>query len=75
MLKLKDETLLRADAYVDGSWAAASSGGRFAVTNKATGEVWRRSPISPPSTHGARSKRQMPPGRPGGQGPPKSVPD
>ena len=39
MLKLKDETLLRADAYVDGSWAAAGSGGRFAVTNKATGEI------------------------------------
>jgi len=39
MLKLKDETLLRADAYVDGAWVAASSGNRFAVTNKATGEV------------------------------------
>jgi succinate-semialdehyde dehydrogenase/glutarate-semialdehyde dehydrogenase len=39
MLKLKDETLLRTDAYVDGCWVAARSGNRFAVTNKATGEV------------------------------------
>src|SRR5690242_5002931 len=39
MLKLKDETLLRADAYVDGSWVAAGSGDRFQVTNKATGDV------------------------------------
>ena len=39
MLKLKDETLLRADAYVDGAWVSAGSGNRFAVTNKATGEV------------------------------------
>ena len=38
MLKLKDETLLRADAYVDGGWRTAASGARFAVTNKATGE-------------------------------------
>ncbi len=39
MLKLKDETLLRADAYVDGAWTGAASGARFAVTNKATGET------------------------------------
>ncbi|MBV9540894.1 MAG: aldehyde dehydrogenase family protein, partial [Alphaproteobacteria bacterium] len=39
MLKMKDETLLRADAHVDGAWLGAKSGERFAVTNKATGEV------------------------------------
>jgi succinate-semialdehyde dehydrogenase/glutarate-semialdehyde dehydrogenase len=39
MLKLKDETLLRADAYVDGAFVGADSGDRFAVTNPATGET------------------------------------
>jgi succinate-semialdehyde dehydrogenase/glutarate-semialdehyde dehydrogenase len=39
MLKLKDETLLRADAYVDGAWTKARSGARFAVSNPATGET------------------------------------
>jgi len=39
MLKLKDETLLRCNAYVDGAWTAAGSGSRFSVTNKATGEI------------------------------------
>src|SRR6476646_8781066 len=39
MLKLKDETLLRADGYVNGEWTAAASGGRFAVTNPATGQT------------------------------------
>ncbi|MEJ1969037.1 MAG: NAD-dependent succinate-semialdehyde dehydrogenase [Rhizomicrobium sp.] len=38
MLKLKDETLLKSDAYVDGAWTAAASGARFAVANPATGE-------------------------------------
>src|SRR5580692_7212326 len=39
MLKLKDETLLRADAYVNGAWVSAKSGTRFAVKNPANGEV------------------------------------
>ncbi len=39
MLKLKDETLLRADAYVNGTWIGAESGERFFVTNKATGQT------------------------------------
>jgi succinate-semialdehyde dehydrogenase/glutarate-semialdehyde dehydrogenase len=39
MLKLKDETLLRADAYVDGAWVGAKSGERFKVTEKATGDI------------------------------------
>ena len=38
MLKLDDERLLKRDAYVDGAWAAAQSGARFAVFNPATGE-------------------------------------
>jgi len=38
MLKLEDERLLKRDAYVDGAWAAAQSGARFAVLNPATGE-------------------------------------
>jgi succinate-semialdehyde dehydrogenase/glutarate-semialdehyde dehydrogenase len=39
MLKLKDETLLKSEAYVDGVWAKARSGARFAVKDKATGET------------------------------------
>jgi len=39
MLKLKDEMLLRGDAYVDGAWVPARSGERFKVTNKASGDV------------------------------------
>jgi succinate-semialdehyde dehydrogenase/glutarate-semialdehyde dehydrogenase len=39
MLKLHDETLLRCDAYVDGAFVGADSGGRFAVLNPATGET------------------------------------
>jgi len=38
MLRLKDETLLKSDAYVGGTWTAAGSGARFAVRNPATGE-------------------------------------
>ncbi|HEY0106970.1 MAG TPA: NAD-dependent succinate-semialdehyde dehydrogenase [Rhizomicrobium sp.] len=37
MLKLKDETLLRSDAYVNGAWTGAAD--RFAVTDKASGET------------------------------------
>ncbi len=37
MLKLNDETLLRADGYVGGAWAGSSK--RFAVTDKASGEI------------------------------------
>jgi succinate-semialdehyde dehydrogenase/glutarate-semialdehyde dehydrogenase len=36
-LPLKDSSLLRAQAYVNGAWAAAPSGKTFAVTNPATG--------------------------------------
>ncbi len=39
MVKLKDETLLRADAYIGGEWTGAASRARFKVTNKATGET------------------------------------
>ena len=38
MLKLRDERLLKRDAYVNGTWAGAKSGARFAVSNPATGE-------------------------------------
>jgi succinate-semialdehyde dehydrogenase/glutarate-semialdehyde dehydrogenase len=38
MLKLNDESLLRADAFIDGAWTPAASGARFAVRNPATGE-------------------------------------
>jgi succinate-semialdehyde dehydrogenase/glutarate-semialdehyde dehydrogenase len=38
-LSLSDPGLLRADAYIGGSWRAAASGKRFAVTNPAGGEV------------------------------------
>jgi succinate-semialdehyde dehydrogenase/glutarate-semialdehyde dehydrogenase len=39
MLKLKDESLLRRDAYVDGAFVSADGGSRFAVLNPATGET------------------------------------
>jgi succinate-semialdehyde dehydrogenase/glutarate-semialdehyde dehydrogenase len=37
MFKLKDENLLRGDAYIDGAWVGAPA--RFKVTDPATGEV------------------------------------
>jgi succinate-semialdehyde dehydrogenase/glutarate-semialdehyde dehydrogenase len=37
MLKLKDETLLRKDAYIDGAWVGAAA--RFKVNDPATGET------------------------------------
>ena len=36
-LKLSDQSLLRADAYIDGAWLGGAA--RFPVTNPATGEV------------------------------------
>ncbi|HZL01312.1 MAG TPA: succinate-semialdehyde dehydrogenase [Caulobacteraceae bacterium] len=39
MLKLTDPTLLRAEAFIAGAWTPAAGGGRFAVTNPATGAV------------------------------------
>jgi succinate-semialdehyde dehydrogenase/glutarate-semialdehyde dehydrogenase len=39
MLDLKDPTLLRHHAYVDGQWLNADSGDSFAVTNPADGSV------------------------------------
>jgi len=39
MLKLTDDSLLRPDAYANGTWASATSGARFAVKNPATGEI------------------------------------
>jgi succinate-semialdehyde dehydrogenase/glutarate-semialdehyde dehydrogenase len=38
MLKLKDPTLLRQQAYVAGAWVNADTGGTVAVINPATGE-------------------------------------
>ena len=39
MLKLKDETLLKTSAYVNGQWVEAQSGKQFAVHNPSTGET------------------------------------
>ena len=39
MLKLKDESLLRRDSYVDGKWVGAEADARFAVRNPSTGDV------------------------------------
>src|SRR5690349_3921949 len=36
-MNLKDPTLLRNEAYVDGAWTQAGDGSRFTVTNPATG--------------------------------------
>jgi succinate-semialdehyde dehydrogenase/glutarate-semialdehyde dehydrogenase len=38
-MQLKDPGLLRSEAFVDGAWAGADSGKRFAVTNPASGAV------------------------------------
>ncbi|HLO77259.1 MAG TPA: aldehyde dehydrogenase family protein, partial [Magnetospirillum sp.] len=42
MLDLKDPTLLRHHAYVDGRWIHADTGEAFAVTNPADGSVIAR---------------------------------
>ena len=39
MVELKDASLLRTQAYVDGTWRDADSGARFPVDNPASGEV------------------------------------
>ncbi|KIF82849.1 NADP-dependent succinate-semialdehyde dehydrogenase [Noviherbaspirillum autotrophicum] len=39
MLQLKDPSLLRMQAYLNGQWCDADNGESFAVTNPATGEV------------------------------------
>ncbi len=39
MPELQDADLLKTDAFVDGVWTGADSGGRFKVTNPATGAV------------------------------------
>ncbi|NMM38711.1 MAG: NADP-dependent succinate-semialdehyde dehydrogenase [Glaciimonas sp.] len=39
MLQLKDPSLLRQQAYLDGTWCDADDGSTIAVTNPATGEV------------------------------------
>jgi succinate-semialdehyde dehydrogenase/glutarate-semialdehyde dehydrogenase len=39
MLSLKDATLLKADAYVNGGWQGGASRTRFAVKNPANGEI------------------------------------
>ena len=38
-LQLKDNSLLKTKAYIDGQWCDANDGGRFDVTNPATGKV------------------------------------
>ena len=39
MLQLKDPSLFRQQAYINGQWCDADNGSRFAVTNPATGET------------------------------------
>jgi succinate-semialdehyde dehydrogenase / glutarate-semialdehyde dehydrogenase len=39
MLQLKDPSLLRQQAYLNGQWCNADDGSSFAVTNPATGEI------------------------------------
>ena len=38
-MKLKDSSLLKSQAYVNGAFVAADTGGAFPVTNPATGEI------------------------------------
>jgi succinate-semialdehyde dehydrogenase/glutarate-semialdehyde dehydrogenase len=47
MLKLKDETLLKSQAYVNGAWVGAAT--RFAVTNPSTGETIAQLPNQTPA--------------------------
>jgi len=44
MLELKDPSLLKQQAFIDGLWVSADSGETFAVTNPATGEELARIP-------------------------------
>jgi succinate-semialdehyde dehydrogenase/glutarate-semialdehyde dehydrogenase len=44
MLNLKDPSLFRQMAYIDGQWVGADSGQTFEVTNPATGEVIAKVP-------------------------------
>lgn len=44
MLKLKDATLLKSEAYIDGAWVGADTGARFDVTNPANGQVLAQLP-------------------------------
>ena len=39
MLNLKDSSLFKQLAYIDGQWVGADSGVTFDVTNPATGEL------------------------------------
>jgi succinate-semialdehyde dehydrogenase/glutarate-semialdehyde dehydrogenase len=39
VLELKEATLLRRDAYIDGAWVPGGAGARFEVRNPATGEA------------------------------------
>jgi succinate-semialdehyde dehydrogenase/glutarate-semialdehyde dehydrogenase len=39
MLQLKDPSLFRQQAYINGEWCNADDGGSFAVTNPATGDI------------------------------------
>jgi len=39
MFTLKDRSLLKTDAYIDGAWKPAAAGARFAVSNPATGKT------------------------------------
>ncbi len=43
-MQLKDRSLFRSQAYVNGKWVDADSGATFAVTNPATGETLARVP-------------------------------
>ncbi|MBL8487776.1 MAG: NAD-dependent succinate-semialdehyde dehydrogenase [Rhodocyclaceae bacterium] len=43
-MQLNDPQLLRAAAYIDGTWVAADGGGEVVVTNPATGEAIARVP-------------------------------
>lgn len=44
MLKLKDKSLLRSGAYIDGSWREVQGGAAIEVKNPATGELLARVP-------------------------------
>lgn len=45
MLALKDPSLFKTHAYVDGQWVSADNGETFPVTNPATGEVLAQVPM------------------------------
>ena len=71
LVHLKDPSLLKTDAFINGQWVAGSS--RFAVTDPATGAHLADVANLARPTPNAPLLRPTPPGQPGAPKPPKSA--